>query len=41
LYRNWGIGDEEAKKPVRGQHYNAMQPWRVTRDGSVHNAMFS
>jgi len=41
LYRNWGIGDEEAKKPVRGQHYNAMQPWRVARDGSVHNAMFS
>jgi sulfane dehydrogenase subunit SoxC len=39
LYRNWGI--EEAKKPVRGQHYNAMQPWRVARDGSVHNAMFS
>jgi sulfane dehydrogenase subunit SoxC len=41
LYKNWGITDEEAKKPVRGQHYNAMQPWRVVRDGSVRNAMFS
>jgi sulfane dehydrogenase subunit SoxC len=41
LYKDWGISDEEAKKPVRGQHYNAMQPWRVARDGSVHNAMFS
>lgn len=39
LYKDWGI--EDATKPVRGQHYNAMQPWRVARDGSVHNAMFS
>jgi sulfane dehydrogenase subunit SoxC len=41
LYKNWGIPDEEAKKLVRGSHYNAMQPWRVAGDGSVHNAMFS
>jgi len=41
LYKNWGIPDEEAKKPVRASHHNAMQPWRVARDGSVHNAMFS
>jgi sulfane dehydrogenase subunit SoxC len=41
LYKNWGIPDEEAKKLVRGSHYNAMQPWRVARDWSVHNAMFS
>jgi len=41
LYKNWGISDEEAKKPVRGQHYNAMQPWKVARDGSISNAMFS
>jgi len=39
LYKNWGIPD--AKKVVRGQHYNAMQPWKVARDGSVSNAMFS
>ena len=41
LYKNWGIPDEEAKKLVRGSHYNAMQPWRVAGDGSVHNAIFS
>jgi len=22
-------------------HINAMQPWKVARDGSVHDAMFS
>jgi sulfane dehydrogenase subunit SoxC len=41
LYKNWGITGEEAKKPARASHHNAMQPWRVARDGSVHNAMFS
>jgi sulfane dehydrogenase subunit SoxC len=38
LYKNWGI--EDATKPTRGTHYNAMQPWRIGRDGSVRNAMF-
>jgi sulfane dehydrogenase subunit SoxC len=42
LYKNWGISDEEAKKPpARAIHTNAMQPWKVARDGSVQNAMFS
>ena len=41
LYKNWGITGEEAKKPVRASHYNAMQPWKVARDGSVHDAMFA
>jgi sulfane dehydrogenase subunit SoxC len=41
LYRGWGFTGEEAKKPVRASHHNAMQPWKVARDGSVHNAMFS
>jgi sulfane dehydrogenase subunit SoxC len=41
LYKNWGITGEAAKKPARISHYNAMQPWRVARDGSVHNALFS
>jgi sulfane dehydrogenase subunit SoxC len=41
LYKNWGITGEEAKKAVRTTHFTAMQPWRVARDGSVHNAMFS
>jgi hypothetical protein len=39
LYKNWGITDLE--KPARAIHFNAMQPWRVARDGSVHDAMFS
>jgi sulfane dehydrogenase subunit SoxC len=41
LYKNWGITDEEAKKGVRTTHFNAMQPWRVARDGSLHDAMYS
>jgi sulfane dehydrogenase subunit SoxC len=39
LYKNWGITDLE--KPARTTHFNAMQPWKVARDGSVHDAMFS
>ena len=39
LYKNWGIADTE--KPARAIHFNAMQPWKVARDGSVHDAMFS
>jgi sulfane dehydrogenase subunit SoxC len=41
LYRNWGIPEEDAKKAVRTTHFNAMQPWKVARDGSVQDAMFS
>jgi sulfane dehydrogenase subunit SoxC len=41
LYAHWGITGEEAKKPARAIHFNAMQPWRVARDGSLHDAMFS
>jgi sulfane dehydrogenase subunit SoxC len=42
LYKAWGASDEDATKPVRGAiHTNAIQPWRVARDGSVHDAMFS
>jgi len=39
LYKNWGIA--ETDKPARAIHFNAMQPWRVAHDGSVHDAMFS
>jgi len=41
LYNHWGITGEDAKKPNRAIHFNAMQPWRVARDGSVHDAMFA
>jgi sulfane dehydrogenase subunit SoxC len=41
LYTHWGITGEEAQKPNRAIHFNAMQPWRVARDGSVHDAMFA
>jgi hypothetical protein len=41
MFKNWGISEEESKKPQRSIHTNAMQPWRVASDGSVHNAMFS
>jgi sulfane dehydrogenase subunit SoxC len=39
LYKNWGIA--ETDKPARAIHFNAMQPWRLARDGSLHDAMFS
>jgi sulfane dehydrogenase subunit SoxC len=39
LFKNWGIADVD--KPARAIHFNAMQPWKVARDGSVHDAMFS
>ena len=41
LYKNWGISEEDSKKPARSIHTNMMQPWKVARDGSVHDAMFS
>jgi len=41
LYKAWGLSDEDAKKPTRSIHTNAIQPWRVARDGRVHDAMFS
>ena len=41
LYSHWGITGEEAQKPNRAIHFNAMQPWSVARDGSVHDAMFT
>ncbi len=40
LYNHWGISEAEASKPQRAIHFNAMQPWFVARDGSVHDAMF-
>jgi sulfane dehydrogenase subunit SoxC len=41
LYGHWGISEEDSKKPNRAIHFNAMQPWRVARDGSIHDAMFA
>jgi len=40
LYQHWGITDNP-EKPHRTTHFNAIQPWRVARDGSLHDAMFS
>jgi len=37
--KNWGIADTD--KPARGIHFIVMQPWRVARDGSLHDAMFA
>jgi sulfane dehydrogenase subunit SoxC len=41
LYKNWGIPDQDSQKAVRTTHFNAMQPWKVARDGSIHDAMFA
>ena len=39
LYRNWGITD--LTKPSRTTHFNAIQPWKVARDGTISDAMFA
>src|SRR5882757_3825902 len=39
LYRNWGITN--LTKPSRTTHFNAIQPWKVARDGSISDAMFT
>ncbi len=43
LEKNWGITARSKRKkpPSRAIHINAIQPWKVARDGSVQNAMFS
>jgi sulfane dehydrogenase subunit SoxC len=42
LTRNWGFTDQNPLKATsRTIHMNAIQPWLVARDGSVHDAMFS
>ena len=41
LYKNWGVAAEDLKKPVRTTHFNAIQPWKVARDGSIQDAMFA
>jgi sulfane dehydrogenase subunit SoxC len=41
LYKHWGVSEEDSKKPIRSIHSNMQQPWRVARDGSIDDAMFS
>jgi len=43
LSKNWGIALEDWKKPERPRaiHMNAIQPWKVARDGSISDAMFA
>jgi sulfane dehydrogenase subunit SoxC len=41
LYKSWGYTGEDASKAPRTSHINAMQPWKVARDGSISDAMFS
>jgi sulfane dehydrogenase subunit SoxC len=41
LYRNWGYTDYKSQDKTRAIHFNAIQPWRVAKDGSVHDAMFA
>jgi len=42
LTKNWGFSDSnQLKATSRTIHINAIQPWKVDRDGTVHDAMFS
>jgi sulfane dehydrogenase subunit SoxC len=42
LSEHWGIPLADWKKPERPRaiHMNAIQPWKVARDGSISDAMF-
>ena len=35
----WGVKPGSWLSQPNSAHFNAIQPWKVTRDGSVHNAM--
>ena len=42
LDKDWTLsGNERIQATSFINHFNAIQPWRVERDGSVHDAMFS
>ena len=43
LGKHWEIPIEDWKKPERPRaiHFNAIQPWKVARDGSITDAMFA
>src|SRR3989442_1097373 len=40
LYKNWGYTDYKSQDKTRAIHFNAIQPWRIAKDGSVYDAMF-
>ena len=41
LGKSWGVDLDYLLSPAtRFNHLNFIQPWRVTRDGSVHNALY-
>jgi sulfane dehydrogenase subunit SoxC len=42
INKMWGVNTDYWKTTnTRVNHFNAIQPWKVSPDGSVHNAMFS
>ena len=43
LSKNWGYAMDDWHKPERPRaiHMNAIQPWKVARDGSISDAMFA
>ena len=41
LYKNWGYTDYKSQDKSRAIHFNAIQPWRIAKDGSVYDAMFA
>jgi len=43
LSKNWGFPYEEWKKTEkpRAIHMNAIQPWKIARDGSISDALFA
>jgi len=42
LNRNWGRSEKDRLEPSNATfHWNAIQPWKVARDGSITDALFA
>jgi hypothetical protein len=43
LTKNWGMDPADWKKdpPPRAIHFNAIQPWKIARDGSISDVLFA
>jgi hypothetical protein len=43
LSKNWGLHLEDWKKTPRPRaiHFNAIQPWKIARDGSISDVLFA
>ena len=42
MNRNWGRSENDRLEPTNQTfHWNAIQPWKIARDGSITDALFA